>query len=112
MGTEGALAELEQEAMLAILELTEKAYAPAIARALEQSSGRGISRGALYMALDRLQRAGLLRWHLEGPTAERGGYPRRRFEITGAGVEALRLEWETPLHLRARLKEILAREER
>ena len=112
MGTEVALAKLEQEAMLTILELTEKAYAPAIARALEQSSGRGISRGALYMALDRLQRAGLLRWHLEGPTAERGGYPRRRFEITGAGVEALRLEWETPLHLRARLKEILAREER
>jgi PadR family transcriptional regulator PadR len=112
MATEGTIGKLEQEAMLTILELGEKAYAPALARALEQSGGRGISRGALYMAVERLQQMGLLRWHLEGPTAERGGYPRRRFEVTGAGVEALKVEWETPLHLRARLEEILAREER
>ena len=112
MATEGALAKLEQEAMLTILEFGEDAYAPGIARELEASAGRSVSRGALYMALERLQRMGLLRWHLEGPTPERGGYPKRRFEITGAGVEALKVEWETPLHLRARLEQILAREER
>lgn len=112
MATAGTLGNLEQEAMLAILELSERAYAPAIARALEQSGGRGISRGALYMALERLHQMGLVHWSIEGPTPERGGYPRRRFEVSGAGVEALKVEWETPLHLRTRLEEILAREER
>ena len=112
MATAGALAKLEQEAILTILELGEDAYAPGIARELEANDGRSVSRGALYMALERLQQMGLLRWHLEGPTPERGGYPKRRFEVTAAGVEALKIEWETPLHLRNRLQEILAREER
>jgi len=112
MASGDTLGKLEQEAMLVILELSDMAYAPGIARELERSAGRTVSRGALYMALERLQRMGLLRWHLEGPTPERGGYPKRRFEVTGAGVEALKVEWETPLHLRARLEQILAREER
>ncbi len=112
MATEGTLAGLEQEAMLVILELGEEAYAPAIARDLEANDGRSVSRGALYMALERLHRMGLLRWYIEAPSPERGGYPKRRFEVSAAGVEALKVEWETPLHLRARLEEILAREER
>ncbi len=112
MATGSTLGMLEQEAMLVILELSDKAYGPAVARKLEAGAGRSISRGALYMALERLQQLGLVRWSIEGPTPERGGYPRRRFEVTGAGVEVLRVEWETPLHLRTRLEEILAREER
>jgi DNA-binding PadR family transcriptional regulator len=103
---------MEQEAMLTILELGEEAYTPAVARELEAAAGRSISRGALYMALERLQQLGLVRWSIEGPTPDRGGYPRRRFEVTASGVEALKVEWETPLHLRTRLEEILAREER
>jgi len=112
MADQGSLGRLEQEAMLAILELGDKAYVPAVARELEASGGRSLSRGALYMALERLHQTGLLRWFFEGPSPERGGYPKRRFEVTGAGVEALKVEWETPLHLRARLEEILAREAR
>jgi len=112
MATEGGLERLEQEAMLTILELGEDAYAPAIAGELETSRGRGVSRGAFYMALERLNQLGMLRWHIEGPSPERGGYPRRRFEITAAGIEALKVQWETPLHLRAWLEELLAREER
>ncbi len=112
MAAETVFGRWGQEAMLAILELNERAYAPAVARELEASAGRSVSRGALYMALDRLHRAGLLRWYIEGPSPERGGYPKRRFEVTAAGIEALKVEWETPLHLRNRLEEILAREER
>jgi len=112
MATKDALERLEQEAMLAVLELGDKAYTLAIARGLEAKEGRSVSRGALYMALERLHQMGLVRWYIEGSSPERGGYPKRRFEVTGAGVEALKVEWETPLHLRARLEEILARETR
>jgi DNA-binding PadR family transcriptional regulator len=111
MSTEAKLGKLEQETMLAVLELGTNAYAPAVARELEESSGKGVSRGALYMTLERLHQMGWVRWFIEGPTPERGGYPRRRFEATAAGVEALKVEWETPLHVRTRLEEILAREE-
>jgi DNA-binding PadR family transcriptional regulator len=112
MSTKTELGKLEQEAMLVILELGDKAYAPSIARELEAAGGRGISRGALYMSFERLSRLGLVRWFIEGPSPDRGGYPKRRFELTAAGIEVLKVEWETPLHLRARLEEILAREER
>lgn len=112
MSTGAGLGKLEQETMLAILELGDKAYAPAVARDLEESAGKAVSRGALYMALDRLHQAGWVRWYIEGPSPERGGYPKRRFEVTAAGIKALKVEWETPLHLRSRLEEILAREER
>jgi len=112
MSTDTGLGKLEQETMLAILELGDSAYAPAVAQALEESAGKGVSRGALYMALEQLHRSGWVRWHIEGPSPERGGYPKRRFEVTAAGIEALKVEWETPLHLRSRLEEILAREER
>lgn len=112
MPEEAGLGKLEQETMLAILELGDKAYTPAVARHLEEGNAKSVSRGALYMALERLHEAGLLRWYIERPTPERGGYPKRRFQVTAAGVEALKVEWETPLHMRSRLEEILARNER
>jgi DNA-binding PadR family transcriptional regulator len=112
MPEEAGLGKLEQETMLAILELGNKAYTPAVARHLEEGGAKRVSRGALYMALERLHEAGLLRWYIEGPSPDRGGYPKRRFRVTAAGVRALEVEWETPLHLRTRLEEILARDER
>jgi DNA-binding PadR family transcriptional regulator len=112
MSTKTELGKLEQEAMLVILELGDKAYVPGVAQELEEAAEQSISRGSLYMSLDRLTRRGWVRWFIEGPTPERGGYPKRRFEVTAAGIKALKIEWDTPLHLRSRLEEILARGER
>jgi PadR family transcriptional regulator len=84
------LGEFEQMVLLAILQRAPTAYGPTISEELEGTAGRTVSRGALYSSLGRLERKGLLRWQIESPTVERGGHPRRRFEVTHAGVEALK----------------------
>jgi hypothetical protein len=75
------VSEFDRTVLFAIRQLDDAAYGPEIARALEQDAGRSVSRGALYTALDRLEKKGLVRWRIEDATAERGGYPRRRFEV-------------------------------
>lgn len=73
--------EFDRRVLLTIRQLEACAYAPDIAQQLERDSGRAISRGALYTALDRLEQRGLVRWSIEEATEERGGLPKRRFEI-------------------------------
>ena len=84
------LGEFEQMLLLTILQLRDDAYGPDIARYLEESVGRSVSRGALYATLARLEQKGLIVWHLEDADEDRGGHRRRRFALTAAGVSALR----------------------
>ena len=67
----------------------DDAYAPDIARILEERAGREMSRGTLYGALDRLEEKGFLEWAMEPPTSRRGGRRRRRFRVTPDGARAL-----------------------
>ncbi len=90
MSTKNYLGEFEQMVLLAILQRAPDAYGPTISAELERKAGRTVSRGALYSSLGRLEKKGLLRWHLEEPTTERGGHPKRRFEVTHAGMESLK----------------------
>lgn len=90
MGHHGFIGEFEQMVLLAILQLGEEAHGPDISRQLEERAGRSVSRGALYSVLDRLATKGYLRWEIGAATSERGGHPKRRFEVTGAGLAALR----------------------
>ena len=57
MARKAELGEFEQLVLLAALGLREKAYAPSIARVLEERAEREMSRGTLYAALDRLEAA-------------------------------------------------------
>jgi len=79
--------EFDRRVLVTIQELEGSAYAPDIAQELERDAGRAVSRGALYTALDRLEQRGLVRWCIEDATEERGGLPKRRFEITGTMTE-------------------------
>ncbi|HSR53257.1 MAG TPA: PadR family transcriptional regulator [Acidobacteriota bacterium] len=90
MTRKNSLGEFEQMVMLAVLQLDEEAFGPGISRLLEERAGRGVSRGALYSSLDRLERKGFLTWSIASPTSERGGYRKRLFSVTEAGLEALR----------------------
>lgn len=94
MGGREYVGEFEQMVLLAVLRLKEGAYALAIIRELDRQAGRGVSRGALYKTLDRLQRKGYVTWSTEDATPERGGHPRRLFTVTRYGVEALRTSRE------------------
>lgn len=88
MGTTG-LGELERLALLAVLRVGEGAYAVSVRDEIERRTGRSVSRGAIYVTLDRLERKGYVTSRLGEPTAERGGKAKRVFALEGAGQEAL-----------------------
>ena len=90
MGARSNLGEFEQLVMLAVLQLEEGAYGPAISRRLEGALGRSISRGALYSSLARLEQKEFLAWSVEAASSSRGGNRNRMFEVTAQGLETLR----------------------
>jgi DNA-binding PadR family transcriptional regulator len=89
MGMHGALGEFEHLVLLAVLRHPDGVMGSAIGRELEERAARRVSRGALYSALDRLERKRYLVWALEDGTPERGGHPRRRFTVTTEGRAAV-----------------------
>ena len=84
------LGEFEQVVMLAILRLDDGAYAVAIREEILGCTGRDVSRGSIYITLDRLETKGYLRSRLGDPTPERGGRAKRYYELRPRAVEALR----------------------
>lgn len=85
------LGEFEQMLMLAILQQEDHAFGLDVRREIERSTGKAVSRGAFYTTVDRLERKGYLTWSEALPDDARGGAPQRRFEITEAGLMALRV---------------------
>jgi PadR family transcriptional regulator, regulatory protein PadR len=84
------LGEFEHLILLALLELEEeRAYGVPIRDAIERRTGRRISAGAIYTALDRLAARGLVSSRLGEPTAERGGRRKRLYRLEPAGAHAL-----------------------
>jgi DNA-binding PadR family transcriptional regulator len=83
------LGEVEQLVLLTILRLGEGAYAVPI-RAELRRNGVQLSRGSVYVTLDRLERKGYVRSWFDDPTPQPGGKARRCFRIERAGVAALR----------------------
>jgi len=108
MGRKGYLGEFEQLVLLAALRLEDDAFGPAIAGELEGRAGRRVSRGALYATLDRLEGKDFLTWSIDGATPERSGHPKRRFQVTEAGLEALRTSRRAVRNLEAGLEDLLA----
>ena len=90
MATAAPLGEFEVVVLLAALHGGDDAYGSAIRDDIERRIGRNVSRGAVYVTLDRLEDKGLLTSNLGGATSERGGRPKRLFHVTPAGVKAVR----------------------
>ena len=101
------LGEFEQLVLLAILRLKDDAYGLGIRKELERRARRAVSRGAFYATLDRLEGKGLVKWQAVPPTGSRGGLPQRRFEVTSAGLRALRASRETLLSMWQGLEAVL-----
>lgn len=87
------LGEFEQLVLLAILRLTGEqnrdVYGVPIVDEIERCTGRPSSRVAVYIALRRLERRGLVHTWMGAPSAVRGGKSRRCVKVTHTGVEAL-----------------------
>lgn len=84
------LGTFEQLVLSAVLQVGEDAYPPLVLRWLEETTGRDVNRGSLYVTLDRLEKKGLLSSR-RGETGEaREGRPKRYLVVTPEGREALR----------------------
>lgn len=88
--TAHGLGDLEQLVLLAVLRLGDKAYAVSVREEIQQRTRRDLSRGAVYVTLDRMERKGYLRSRLGEPSAERGGKAKRLFTVAAPGMRALR----------------------
>ena len=100
------LGELEEMVMLAALRLKGDAYGASILRELDEKAGREVSRGAVYVILERLEGKGLVESRLGEATGERGGRARRMVRVTQSGVEALRRSHDARSRLREGLDEV------
>ena len=95
------LGEVEHLVLLAILRIGEGAYAVPIREELERQGGITLSRGTVYVTLDRLERKGFVRSHFAEPTPEPGGKARRCFQLEREGLLALRAAQRMVDRLRA-----------
>jgi DNA-binding PadR family transcriptional regulator len=85
-----SLGEFEQFVLLAVLSLGDQAYAVPVRREIQRVAHRAVSRGAVYITLDRLEQKGLLTSAQGQPTPERGGRARRYYRATPVAVATLR----------------------
>jgi PadR family transcriptional regulator, regulatory protein PadR len=89
------LGDFEQLILLALVRLGAEAYGVSIRMEIETRTGRTISAGALYTALDRMEKRGLVASRLGEPTAERGGKRKRLYTLQPAGERVLARVYES-----------------
>jgi DNA-binding PadR family transcriptional regulator len=101
------LGTFEQQILLAVLQAGEGAYPPLILQKLHEGTGRDVSRGSVYVTLDRLERKGMLS-STPGPAEPaRGGHPKRFVSLSDAGLAALRETRKSLLHFLSDLDMVL-----
>ena len=89
------IGDFEQRILFALVRLGAEAYGVTIRGEIEKRTGRAISAGALYTALDRMEKRGLVDSRLGEPTAQRGGKRKRLYTLQPAGERALARVYES-----------------
>jgi DNA-binding PadR family transcriptional regulator len=84
------LGEFEHQVLLAVLRLGGEAYSVSALEELEASASRRVTQAAVFIALQRLEKRGLLRSRVEEPGDGDARHVRRYFRITKAGLRQLR----------------------
>ena len=85
--------------LLALIRLGEDAYGVPISEAIEESSGKDVAIGSVYITLERLESKGLVSSRLGEPTAERGGRAKTYFKVTAKGLRQVRNAQRTLISL-------------
>jgi DNA-binding PadR family transcriptional regulator len=85
--------------LLSVLRLGDDAYGVTVHEELGRTTGREVRRGAVYVALERLQSKGLVSSSYGSPTSERGGRAKRFYAVEAAGRAALRTSRNALMHL-------------
>ncbi len=102
-----AIGEFEVLILMAVLRLDRGAYAPAVRAEIEQRTGRSVSRGAVYITLDRLESKGLLLSTMA--EADEGGRQRRYYQVPAKGVRAIKRTLAALEQMRDGLEPILGK---
>lgn len=89
------IGDFEGRILFALVRLGADAYGVTVRQEIEARTGREISPGALYTALSRLEKRGLVSSRLGDPTPERGGKRKRLYSIQPAGERALARLYES-----------------
>ena len=85
-----SLGEFEHYVLLAALRLGDDAYTTSILTELEERADREISAAAVYIAIRRLERTGLLRTRMRTATELNERRERRYVRVTPAGLQLVR----------------------
>jgi DNA-binding PadR family transcriptional regulator len=88
--TEPRLREFEELVLLSVLIASPEAHGPSLQKVLAAEAGRDVSLGAIYTALERLTKKGLVSSELGEPTPVRGGRRKRHYTLTERGLEVVR----------------------
>ena len=80
------LSNFEFMVLLALIRLGDDAYGVPIAGAIEGITGRAVSLGSVYAALDRLEGKDFITSRIGDPTPARGGRAKRHVRVTARGL--------------------------
>jgi DNA-binding PadR family transcriptional regulator len=84
------LGEVEMLVLLAVLRLGDEAYSVPIRELVLAEAGVELSRGTIYVTLERLERKSYVTSYFSDPQAVRGGKARRIFQLKPPGLAALK----------------------
>ena len=101
------LREFELVVLLAVLGLGDDAYPVSIRDAIEERTRRRVSRAAVFITLERLERKGFAVSHYGDPTPIRGGRAKRFFRATPHGIAAAKDALRFVQSMTAGLDEVL-----
>ncbi len=102
-----ALGHFEELVLLAVLHLGDGTYGVPIIREIEQRTEREVAPAAVYVALQRLEKKGLIATNLTPPTGRNRGKPRRYVTLQPAAIEMLRRSHRTMTRMWAGLETVL-----
>lgn len=83
------LGEFEQLILFALLRLGDDAYGVTVREEIQARTGRDVSQGAVYTALNRLSDRGFVRSWIGDSAPDRGGRRRKYYQLEPAGARAL-----------------------
>ncbi|MFG5120857.1 PadR family transcriptional regulator [Methylorubrum sp. POS3] len=83
------LSALEQRILLALTRLHPNGYGVSVQDEILSRTGKTVSFGSIYAALDKLEERGFVESRQGEPTAERGGRRKVHFTVSAPGHRAL-----------------------
>jgi DNA-binding PadR family transcriptional regulator len=84
------LGGLEHQVLLSIVRMGGEAYSVPLVLELEERTGREVAQPAVFIALRRLEKKGLLTSRLDDHAVKKTGRVRRYFKMTPLGISRLR----------------------